>query len=113
MPNGCNSQFMNQTQIGYNLFSFLEELHHSKCLWKLSGVKFGCVCPHSLFLTDLSETLQLLLSNSLGLLTLLDLQFHLNFDLEHISWNKRGRDAPIKKDSTKLNSLKGILTQKE
>lgn len=36
---------------------------------------------HSLFLADLSETLQLLLSHSLGLLTLLDLQFHLNFDL--------------------------------
>lgn len=36
---------------------------------------------HSLFLADLSETLQLLLSHSLGLLTLLDLQLHLHFDL--------------------------------
>lgn len=39
---------------------------------------------HSLLLTDLSEAFQLLLSNSLGLLTLLDLQFHLNFHLQYI-----------------------------
>lgn len=36
---------------------------------------------HGLFLADLRETLQLLLPHGFGLLTLLDLQFHLNFDL--------------------------------
>lgn len=36
---------------------------------------------HCLFLADLSETFQLLLPHCFGPLALLDLQFHLNFNL--------------------------------
>lgn len=46
-------------------------------------IYFCCVLwvTHGLFLADLSETLQLLLPHSLGLLTLLYLQLHFNLDL--------------------------------
>lgn len=70
------------------IFFSLLLLSYKLILWTCVGkcrlavrLNLRCFGTHSLFLADLSETLQLLLSHGLGLLTLLDLQFHLNFDL--------------------------------
>lgn len=79
--NSCDRTDVLSREAYRSLFLLSSEL----ILWTRMGgilrLNLRWVGTHSLFLADLSETLQLLLSHSLGLLTLLDLQLHLHFDL--------------------------------